>query len=932
MSIRTIIKTSNLAQLLLLLLLGLCLVAFGRGLHDSKRMLENYYELDSLLLDVEANARQCYEEAHAFIFTGSAERYANWQILSQIRAGATQDVATRGVSFEETARHISLSPGMQAQVQYLLVQRKHLDSLLDTAVSMALGNSGPPHWDRDGLDLRGAQAWADRVNLDSEVQQVLFSAQSLREAQYRSFLDQISLQESPLEQMVWAMAVALLALAASAVVNIYIFQKRVAQPLGEVSRYAEGVAEGSDPAPVKLRHEDELSSMFEALQRMKGTLFTRIRELKEAERRARKSKQQAVLARAQALTSLELAQKASHVQEDFLRRMSHEIRTPLNAIIGMSYLSLQAGPIGVQRDYISQINKSGSVLLDMVNRILDFSSANEGLLRRESRAFQLPRLFELLRQSVAGSALEKQLALNFTIDTAVPAVIEGDERHLEEVLRILLDNAVKYTRVGSVECSVQYAHNSGHDDACCLLFVVADSGPGMDTVLKEKLFEPFALGDESMTRASSGLGLGLALARQLVNLLGGELCVASSPGKGSRFFFELTFGRVQALGATETSPAQEAQEAVDSIFTPTDAQQRTVLVVEDNDINAQIASELLSQAGLAVRVASNGLAAVDEVRAGGVDLVIMDVQMPIMDGLEATTRIREMGHTPESLPILAMTAHADAASRLDGKNVGMNDYLTKPVDPAALYAALEKWLPGGLECNPLQGTATDQNWNGESGGNTLDVMRDPAVAAVSEPDCPAVNVEAGLATVGGNHDLYRELLLRFVDHYGDSARELRGLLACGDLRGAARLAHTVKGVAANLGVERVCRLTRRMESALPLTQPGESLLDEFEESMNEVLMRVRCLEGTSHMATTGTMHLDEEHREGMLALLAELPELMETDWGSAESALERFIPFVDGTPYAEDIFAILASVKDFDNGALQGQAAALQRRLRGDNA
>lgn len=931
MSIRTIIKTSNLAQLLLLLLLGLCLVAFGRGLHEGRRTLENYYELDSLLLDVENNTRQCYEEAHAFIFTGSAERYANWQILSQMRAGDSHDATARGVSFEEAARRINLSSGLQAQVRALLVQRKHLDTLLDTAVTMAMGSSGPPHWDRDSLDLRGAQAWADRVNLDGEVQQALFSAQALREAQYRGFLDQIGIQERPLEQMVWAMAVALLALAASAVINVYIFQKRVVQPLGEVSRYAEGVAEGGDPAPVKIQHQDELASMFDALQRMKGTLFTRIRELKEAERRARKSKQQAVLARAQALTSLELAQKASHVQEDFLRRMSHEIRTPLNAIIGMSYLSLQAGPSGVQRDYISQINKAGSVLLDMVNRILDFSSANEGLLRRENRAFQLPRLFELLRQSVAASALEKQLELNFIIDPAAPAVVEGDERHLEEVLRILLDNAVKYTRNGVVECSVQYAHD-GPDDTCRLLFVVADSGPGMDAALKEKLFEPFALGDESLTRSNSGLGLGLALARQLVDLLGGELCVASSLGKGSRFFFEISVVRVQPVCSLETSPAQEAQEAVESIFMPADVQQHTVLVVEDNDINAQIASELLSQAGLAVRMASNGMAAVDEVRAGGVDLVIMDVQMPVMDGLEATRRIRDLGYSPESLPILAMTAHADAASRMDGKNVGMNDYLTKPVDPAALYAALERWLPGGLEHNPLvQNAGPEQAPESENGASEFDMMRG-SEAAVAEPECPAVNVEAGLATVGGNHDLYRELLLRFVDHYGDSARELRGLLACGDLRGAARLAHTVKGVAANLGVERVCRLTRRMESTLPMTLPSESLMDEFEESMNEVLLRVRCLEGMGSMATAGTMHLDEEHREALLALLAELPELMETDWGNAESSLERFIPFVDGTPYAEDLSAILASVKDFDNGALQGQSAALQHRLRGENA
>ena len=933
MSIKTIIKTSNLAQLLLLLLLGLCLVAFGRGLHEGRHTLENYYRIDSMLVEVETNTRQSYEEAHAFIFTGSPERYANWQILNQARSVASQDTAGHAVSFEDTARSLNLSANMQAQVQSLLAQRNHLDTLLDTAVSMAVGNSGPPHWDRDGLDLRGAQNWADRVNLDSEVQQVLFSAQALREFQYRSFLDQISLQELPLAQMVWAMAVALLALAGSAVVNIYIFQKRVAHPLDEVSRYAEDVAAGEDPQPVKLRYQDELSGMFGSLQRMKGTLFTRIRELKEAERRARKSKQQAVLARAQALTSLELAQKASHVQEDFLRRMSHEIRTPLNAIIGMSYLSLQTGLAGVQRDYMSQINKSSSVLLDMVNRILDFSSVNEGLLRHESRAFHLPRLLDLLRQSVAGSALEKQLELHFSMDPAVPVVVEGDERHLEEVLRILLDNAVKYTDTGSVECSVQCAPDSGAGDDCRLLFVVADSGPGMDAALKEKLFEPFAMGDESLTRSTSGLGLGLALARQLVNLLGGELSVVSAPGKGSRFFFELSFGRVRQGDAVESSSAhEEALAAVEGIFNPAGAQQRTVLVVEDNDINAQITSELLAQAGLAVRVASNGLAAVEEVRRGGVDLVIMDVQMPVMDGLEATRHIRGLGYASENLPILAMTAHADAASRMDGKNVGMDDYLTKPVDPAALYAALEKWLPGGLAVNPLgKSVAPDRNWAGEGDGQELDVVRESG-AALLEPEGMAVNVEAGLATVGGNRELYRELLLRFVDHYGESARELRGLLACGDLRGAARLAHTVKGVAANLGVERVCRLTRRMEDSLPMTPPGEPLMDEFESSLNEVLMRVRCLEGANAMANAGNLHLDGEHRESLAALLAELPELAETDWGNAESSLERFVPLVDGTPYAEDLAAILASVKDFDNAALQGQSSALQQRLLSEGA
>ena len=232
MSIRTIIKTSNLAQLLLLLLLGLCLVSLGRGLNEGRRVLENYYRLDSLLVDVETNTRQSYEEAHAFIFTGNPERYAKWQMLNQDRVHEMQDAAGHEGTFEHIARTLNVTGGLQGQVQALLAQRRHLDNLLDTAVNMAVGNSGPPLWDRDGLYLKGAQSWVDRVNLDSEAQQVLFSAQALREVQYRSFLEQVSRQESPLAQMVWAMFFALLALGASAVANIYIFQKRVAMPLG----------------------------------------------------------------------------------------------------------------------------------------------------------------------------------------------------------------------------------------------------------------------------------------------------------------------------------------------------------------------------------------------------------------------------------------------------------------------------------------------------------------------------------------------------------------------------------------------------------------------------------------------------------------------------------------------------------------------------
>ncbi len=205
-------------------------------------------------------------------------------------------------------------------------------------------------------------------------------------------------------------------------------------------------------------------------------------------------------------------------------------------------------------------------------------------------------------------------------------------------------------------------------------------------------------------------------------------------------------------------------------------------------------------------------------------------------------------------------------------------------------------------------------------------------AAPARPSLrPAINDKAGLATVGGNERLYSELLIRFVEHYGQSAGQLRELLENRDYRGAARLAHTVKGVAANLGVERITELTRRMEDCLPDVPPGEELLQEFEAAMAEALEQIRLLQKHNRLAATaGTMRLAEEHRRALLDLLTELPRRMETDWGAVESALEAFMPLVEGTPYAEELSKVLAAVNDFNPVDMAGHAGQLRRHLSGD--
>ena len=1007
MSIRALIKTSNMAQLCLVLLLGLCTGWLGRSLYEINGLLHDYHHLESLLAEIGGVSRENYRAAHDYISTGDTFHLERWRHLLRVERGEAPRSSTAQIapgerrSLTSLVNDLEMTGPVHAQVQSIVAQLVLLESMTETAVRGALKSGPAASTAQARQDRQAALLWVHDNGLARIPDSIAEAARNLGDKQRGEFLARLGEREVPLRWTLVAVLAGLALLGSSVLGNAYIFQSRIANPLDRVSRYAESVAAGLDPLPLRLRHRDELAVMFASLQRMKGTLYSRIRELREAEQRARRSRQQAMLARSQALTSLELAQRASHVQDDFLRRISHEIRTPLNAIIGMSYLSLQTDLNGVQRNYLAQINKSGSVLLDMVNRILDFSSASEGSIRMERKVFAVA---DLLRQSVAGLALEKRLRLNFVLAPSIPAVVAGDERHLEEVLRILLDNAVKYTTTGSVDFRILPSGEPPmRKGAIRLLFVVSDTGPGLGEEQWKKLFEPFTLGDESMTRAFSGLGLGLALARQLVNLMGGELKVGSVPGQGSRFSFSVDMERPDASGecedaeqatdgATGTSlpdqsgpsglscpiglpapypptalpdlpglphmPAMSVLPDLDGLAGPlTDTPQAgdsagmppvalAVLVVEDNEINAQIARELLEQVGLEVLLAANGQEALDLLENPAhppLGLVLMDVQMPVMDGLEATRRIRAMGISPVDLPVVAMTAHTDLASRMDGKDVGMNDYLTKPVNPETLYATLEKWLVGGLRRNPARqaheggGAAeppeTDRQDASASADDPIRAgyavqsrqaasasadrgMTAPVAAALPDEEqaVSIVNVESGLATVGDNKTLYFELLQRFVDHYGDSPARLRKMLESGNLKGAARMAHTVKGVAANLGVERICELTRTMEEFLPHNLPEHTVLESFEVEMGRVLDYVRSMGRHACRTASGSGQMAEEHRAALLAFLEDLPRRMERDWGAVESAMEKFSLLADGTPHAEGVAAILTAVKDFDMG------------------
>ena len=374
-------------------------------------------------------------------------------------------------------------------------------------------------------------------------------------------------------------------------------------------------------------------------------------------------------------------------------------------------------------------------------------------------------------------------------------------------------------------------------------------------------------------------------------------------------------GQSAARGREETA-GQEAKQAAsigpDASGAGTAAYKHTptILVADDSEINRAILSEILGQHGLLTVEACDGQEAVDIIREWDVSLVLMDLEMPVMDGKEATAQIRGMGKLPQDVPILAMTAHTDDSLRMDCLSLGMNGYLTKPVDLQELYAALKKWLHGGL---------TDIA--GEHGGEGT-----PAGAAKNSRDAP-INIDAGLAATGGNKKLYHNLLNRFVERYGQSASLLRELLKKESYVEAARLAHTIKGVAANLGMERITDITKRIESCLPEIPPGENLLEQFEGVMREAVEYINSLQVDQDTAHVGDRRLADEDVTALRGLLENLPYKVERDWGGMRRALEKYLASTANTPVAGKFATLLSAIDDFDLEAIERSCADLQQSL-----
>jgi PAS domain S-box-containing protein len=606
-------------------------------------------------------------------------------------------------------------------------------------------------------------------------------------------------------------------------------------PVAELTRSGERVGPAGS-AVFRLRHRDGRWLWFESVSgRLEGTrdhgagILTSMREVTERIRYEQELRDASDRLAAQAVelrklavdldVARRIAEQASDAKSQFLAMMSHELRTPMTGVMGMVDL-LNGTPLSdEQRGYVRTLGASAGILLTILNDVLDFSKIEAGHLLIEEIDFDLRRIVDDVLQLFSGRAVEKGVTLTADIPADAPRVVRGDPTRLRQVLFNLVGNALKFTEAGGIQVRLAGHRTDGADDGVSLRFEVSDSGMGLTEEQRSRLFEAFVQADTTTTRRFGGTGLGLAICKRLVEAMGGEIGVESAPGAGSTFHFTVRL----IMGHAEPPPAKLVMTL------PASAKRGVrILLAEDNEVNRLLVVKMLERLGHTATAVEDGRAAVEAARHGGYDMILMDMQMPVLDGASATREIRRFPGAAGRVPIVALTADVASGNRQRHLEAGLDGYFTKPIDWTILASAIDA----------LTGEAD----GAEDGGARSPVSATPNMACadaapgtdllVRLPLVDTGRLEELRASIGDSYDLMMQM---FPESVREELETLRAGLLAGDAVTSRRAAHTLKGVAASFGATRIQAIAHMLEDTSHSPEYSAQLLNSLEAALAATL-------------------------------------------------------------------------------------------------